>query len=85
LIWLRIGLESPSECGIEPPGSIIHAVKHTGNKALGKSRRRWEDKIIMYFKEIGNNTRNSGQDTHYRRVLVNAALNLRSSISHGVN
>ena len=30
----------------------------TGKKPLGRSRRRWEDNIIIDLKEIGTNTRN---------------------------
>ena len=53
--------------------------KPTGNISLGRSRRRWEDNIIMDLKEMGINTRNwvdSSQDRDYWRALVNAALNL---------
>ena len=48
----------------------------------GTPRRKWEDNIRMYLKEIGINTRNwvySAQDRDYWRALVNAALNLRVS------
>ena len=31
---------------------------HTGKKALGGPRRRWEDNIGVDLKEIGINTRN---------------------------
>ena len=31
---------------------------HTGKIPLGRHRRRWEDKIRMYLKEIGINIRN---------------------------
>ena len=51
----------------------------TGERPLRRPRRRWEDNIRMYFKEIGINTRNcvdSTQDRDYWRVLVNVALNL---------
>ena len=51
-----------------------------GKRPLGRSRRRWEDNIRMYFKEIGTNTRNCvhlNQDRDYWGALVNAALNLR--------
>ena len=30
----------------------------TGKRSLGRPRRRWEDIIRMYLKEIGINTRN---------------------------
>jgi hypothetical protein len=51
-----------------------------GKKPLGRPRRRWEDNIRLYFKEMGINTSNwvdSTQDRDYWRDLVNAALNLR--------
>ena len=54
--------------------------KPTGERPLGKPRRRWEDNIRMDFDEIGINAGNwvdSAQDRTYWRALVNAALNLR--------
>ena len=54
--------------------------KPTGKRPLGKCRRRWQDDIRMYLKEIGINSRNwvdSAQDRVYWRALVNAALNHR--------
>ena len=53
--------------------------KPTGRRPLGRPRRRWEDNIRIYFKEIGANRRNwvdSAQEREYRRTIVNAALNL---------
>ena len=47
-----------------------------GKRPLGRTRRRWEDNIRIYLKEIGINTRN-WVDLTQDRVLVNAALNLR--------
>ena len=58
----------------------ILTAKPTEKRYSGRRRRRWEDNIRMYFKEIGMNTRNwvdSAQDRNYWRALVNAALNLR--------
>ena len=58
----------------------ISTDKSTGNRPLGRSRRRCEDNIRMDFKEIGINTRNwvdSAQDWDYWRALVNTALNLQ--------
>jgi hypothetical protein len=52
----------------------------SGKRPLGRSRRRWEDNIIIDLNELGINTRNwvdSAQDRDYWRTLVNAALNLR--------
>ena len=54
--------------------------KYTGNRSLGRPRRRWEDNIRMDLEEIGINAGNcvdSAQDRNYWRALVNAALNLR--------
>ena len=54
--------------------------KYTGNKPLGRPRRRWEDNIRMDLEEIGINAGtwvDSIQDRDYWRVFVNAALNLR--------
>jgi hypothetical protein len=54
--------------------------KRTGKRHLGRPRRRWEDNIRMYLKEIGINARNwvdSAEDRDYWRAQVNAALNLR--------
>ena len=42
--------------------------KPTGKRPLGRPRRRWEDNIRMYVKEIGVNTWNwvdSAQDRGY--------------------
>ena len=52
----------------------------TGERPLGRPRRRWEDNIRMDLKEIDINTRNwidSAQDMDYWRTPVIAALNLR--------
>ena len=54
--------------------------KPTGNRLLGRPRRRWEDNIRMDLEEIDINAGNwvdSAQDRNYWRGLVNAALNLR--------
>ena len=54
--------------------------KPAGKRPLGRPRRRWEDNIRMYLKEMGINTRNwvdSPQDIDYCMALVNAILNLR--------
>ena len=53
----------------------------TEKRPLGRPRRRWEDNVRIDFKEIDIITRNwidSAQVSDYLRVLVNAALNLRS-------
>ena len=54
--------------------------KPTGNRPLGRPRRRWEDNIRTDLEEIGINMGNwvdSAQDRDYWKVLVNATLNLR--------
>ena len=54
--------------------------KPTGNRSLGRPRRRWEDNTRMDLEEIGINAGNwveLVQDRGYWRALVNAALNLR--------
>ena len=72
-------------------GSIAFKIltgKPTRKRSLGWSRHRWEDNIRMDLKERGINTRNwvdSAQGRNYWRALVNAALNLRVPLSHGVS
>ena len=54
--------------------------KPTEKRPFGTPRRRWEDNIGMYLKEIGVIMRNwidSAQGRGYWRALVNAELNLR--------
>ena len=51
--------------------------KPTVKRPLGRPRRRWEENIQMYLKEIGRNLVDPAQDRDYWRALVNAALNLR--------
>ena len=54
--------------------------KPTGKRPLGRPRRRWEENIRMNLEEIDINAGNSvdsTRDRNCRRVLVNAALNLR--------
>jgi hypothetical protein len=51
--------------------------KPIGKGSLGRPRRRWEDNIRMYLKEIGVNVRNwvdSVKDRDYRRSLVNVYI-----------
>ena len=52
--------------------------KPTGNRPLGRPRRRWEDNIRMDLEEIGINAGNwvhSAEDRDHLRAIVNAALN----------
>ena len=59
--------------------------KPTGKRPLGRPRRRWEYNIRMDLEEIGINTRNWVYLAHdYLRALMNAELDLRGFISHGV-
>ena len=54
--------------------------KPTGQRPLGRPRRRWEDNIRMDLKGKGIIYRNwvdSAQDNDYWRALVNAASNLQ--------
>ena len=54
--------------------------KPTGNRLLGRPRRKWEDNIRMDLEEISINAGNwvdSDHDKNYWRALVYAALNLR--------
>jgi hypothetical protein len=49
-------------------------------RPLGRPRRRWEDKIKMYFREIGiygANWIRLAQDRLQWRVFVNTAMKLR--------
>ena len=63
-------------------GSVLKILTGTpkGKRPLGRPRRRCEDKIRIYLKEIGVNTKNfveSAQDRDYWSALVNSTLNLR--------
>ena len=49
----------------------------TGKRPLGRPWCGWEKNILIDFEEIDANRINSVLDRYYRRVLVNAALNLR--------
>ena len=55
--------------------------KPTGKGPLGSPRIRWEDNIKM---DLAGNWVDSAHDRNYWRAIVNAALNLRVSISHEV-
>ena len=56
----------------------ILAVKPEENKALGRTRRRWEDNIKMDLQEVGcMEWIELAQDRDRRRALVNAVMNLR--------
>jgi len=57
----------------------LERTEHTGNRPLGRPRRRWEDNIRMDLEETSINAGNwveSAQDRDYWRALVNATLNL---------
>ena len=71
-------MESPCECGIQPPKILTGPPAE--NIPLGRPRPRWEENIRMDLKEIGANMRNwvdSAQNGDYWRALVSATLNLR--------
>jgi hypothetical protein len=54
--------------------------KPEGKRRLGRPRRRWEDNIKMYIREIGwGNTEwiDLAQDRDQWRDLVNTVMNLR--------
>jgi hypothetical protein len=56
--------------------------KPEGKRPVGRSRRRWEDNIKIYLKEIGwgcMNWNNRIQDRDQWRDIVNTVMNLRSS------
>ena len=66
----------------------VAIIKPTGRKLLGRYRRRWEGDITIDLKEIYVSTRNwidSARDRDFWRTLMNAALNLRVPITHGVS
>jgi hypothetical protein len=51
-----------------------------GNRPLGRPRRRWEDNINMYLREIGIDGANwirLPQDRVQWRAFVNMVMNLR--------
>jgi len=54
--------------------------KPDGKRPLGRSRRRWEDKIKMDLKEVGCEGMDwieLAQDRDKWRAFVNAVINLR--------
>ena len=58
-----------------------------GKRPLGRSRRRWEDNIRMYFKEMGMNTRNWVDSAQERGLESPCECGVEppGSISHGVS
>ena len=62
----------------------IFTGKLTGNRSLGRPRRRWEDNVRMDLEEIGISARNwvdSAQDRNY----CECGIEPMGSISHGVS
>jgi hypothetical protein len=54
--------------------------KPEGMRPLGRPRRRWEDNIKMYLREVGwggMDWINLAQDVDTLQVLVNAVMNIR--------
>ena len=72
---------------LEEGRSTFEILTHIGKRPLGRPRSRWEDSIRINLTEIDNtgNWIDSAQDRDYFRATVNAALNLRVFISHGVS
>jgi hypothetical protein len=53
---------------------------HEGNRPLGRTRRRWEDNIMMDLEEVGGGCGDwmeQAQDRDRWRALINVAMNLR--------
>jgi hypothetical protein len=64
----------------EEDGSWILVGKPDSKRLLGRPRRRWEDKIKLYLREIGIDGANwirLAQDRVQRRTFVNTVMNLR--------
>jgi len=53
--------------------------KPEGKRTLGRPRRRWEDNIKMYLREVGGggDWMELAQDRDRWRALVNKVMNLR--------
>jgi hypothetical protein len=54
--------------------------KPEGKRALGRTRRRWEDNIRMDLQEVGCGVMDGielAQDRYRWRALVNAVMNIR--------
>ena len=67
---------------MEEGGSAFKIVlgKPTGKRPLGRPRRRWEDNIKIYLKEVSISTMNwvvSANDRNYWRALMHMALKNR--------
>ena len=80
--WLNLEEEEEEEEEKEEEEEEEEESKHSVKISLGRHRCRWEDNIIMHFKEIGVNTRNwidSTQDRDHWREFVNATLKLYRS------
>ena len=63
-------------------GRGVHRVlvwKPEGKRPLGRPRRRWEDNIKMYVREVGEggDWMELAQDRDRWRALVNTVMNLR--------
>ena len=62
---------------------VVHRVlvgKPEGKRPLGRPRRRWEDNIKMYLREVvcgGMEWIELAQDRNKWRALVNVVMNLR--------
>ena len=63
-------------------GRGVHRVlvgKSEGKRPLGRPRRRWEDNIKMYLREVGGvgDWMELAQDRDRRWALVNTVMNLQ--------
>ena len=63
-------------------GKVVHRVlvgKPEGKRPLGRPRRRWEDNIKMYLREVGGggDWMELAQNIDRWRALVNTVMNLR--------
>ena len=83
---LRIGLPE----GLFPVGLPVKILtgKSTRKRSLGDPRRRWEDNVRIYLKELDVNIRNwvdLVQDRDYWRALVNCSIEPPGFMRHEVS
>jgi hypothetical protein len=70
-------------CGTHGEGWGVYRVvagRPEGKRPLGRTRRRWEDNVKMYLREIGIDGANwirLAQDRVQWRAFVNMIMNLR--------
>jgi hypothetical protein len=72
-------------------GRVMHGVlvgKPEGKRPLGRPRRRWEDNIKIYLKEVGGGCGDwmeLAQDTDRWRALVSTVRNFRVPKIQGIS